>query len=268
MAGAHANIEEILTAADALATTRASWGGAHPRDFALLALSARSEIWQQLARRAATDFLDPLAAHLPRLGPLPLFPLNNDLIVETWCHRRRGILSFDPSSLAQSRAAVRLYKLHGSVDWEEQGETGIRRFRGKFRTTAGQVPLRTPVPDVALVFPSRVKRFANSALLDLLLAFRGALRSLNLLVIVGCQLVDPHVALSIAEACRERPRLQLLVVDPSPDAALERLLAHAAKHDLSGRVDALRLGFGEAQPPWRGGQDIAAICRRQGGDER
>ena len=55
-------VDKDKAKADALATARSSLGGAHPRDFALLALSARSEIWRQLARSVETDFLDPLEA--------------------------------------------------------------------------------------------------------------------------------------------------------------------------------------------------------------
>ncbi len=249
------NIEDILTSADAFSSARLSYRTFRPRDFSLLAIAIRSEIWRQLTRPVKTGYLEPLSRLIAsqRFG-LPIFSLNNDLVIESWCEEKgiplvdgfQGAKAFDASSFATVEAPVSLCKLHGSVDWRQDLTPGILRFRGLFESSRGDIALRSPVPDATLVFPSRTKLITDAALIELLLWFRRSLDRLDILVVVGCQLGDPHVLQSIFDSLGKREGLRILFIDPKPYGVLNRIFPSKPKIDLGGRIDVLRLGFGKA----------------------
>jgi len=180
------NVEDVLSAADALYSARLllpagsrTEGGVDPvdggtgrvgrligpRDFGLLAFNVRKAVWPRLSQFGEIGYLDGLRELVDRYGWLPIASLNNDLVIETWAERQgltveRGFdedREFDAERLDDSEAGIRLVKLHGSVDWTFEAAAGLRQLRGRFRTAHGAVPMRSPLPEVAVVLPSRVK---------------------------------------------------------------------------------------------------------------
>lgn len=274
------NVEDVLTAVDALAAARlgipqgdpqaegaaaaagdeepiaAERGRAlGPRDFALLGFSVRKLIWRRLSQFERASYLDGFQGLLDAHGSLFVASLNNDLVIETWAEEHglraeRGFRpqdgEFDSLRLEDEQAPLRLAKLHGSVDWTFEAETGLRELRGRFRTAGGTIPMRTPLPEVAVVFPSRVKVLQAQPLRELLGAFDRRLRSAQVLVVVGCQLADSHILESIVEACRRNPELRVLVVDPGGPEAVDRVGKEGRGLGLAGRIDWLPRGLGEA----------------------
>jgi len=247
-----ANVEDVLTAADSLAAARLVRGDVGPRDYAFLAHEVRKRIWRRLTGISTVDYLDPLEEWFRAHRPLEIFSMNNDRVVETWCERRRIPICdgfgpdrrLNPQLFRNSTAAVQLIKLHGSVDWTEELGKGVIRSRRPYVSPPGVIPLRSPVPDVALVFPSRVKLFSALPLLDLLAWFRERLCMLDLLIVVGCQLGDVHIQNAILEGLGANPGLRILLVGPSPLGALNQIARDDGRE--AERVDILPLGFGDS----------------------
>jgi len=269
------NVEDVLSAADALYSARLllpaaarAEGEAHtvesspgpaggligPRDFGLLAFNVRKAVWRRLSQLGEIGYLDPLRELVDRYGSLPIASLNNDLVIETWADRQgltveRGFDShggFDAERLDDSEAGIRLVKLHGSVDWTFEAATGLRQLRGRFRTAHGTAPMRSPLPEAAVVFPSRVKVLQILPLRELFGVFDRVLAGARVLVIVGCNLGDEHVVEAVVEAARRNRTLRILVVDPGPPAALERLARAGRGFALEDRLDVLPRGLGDA----------------------
>ena len=86
---------------------------------------------------SSPDYLRPLAELTAYSKPLDIFTLNYDLVIETMLHRSQkrftrgfhkpssdsGSGVYEPTSFDERGYSVRLFKLHGSVDWAEIGRT-------------------------------------------------------------------------------------------------------------------------------------------------
>lgn len=99
-----------------------------------------------------------------------------------------------------------LYKLHGSLDWEKDTETGqIKKcdYQGN----------KYPV----MIFPSSIKYEASyeRPFFEMMSRFQNELRTDNaLLMIMGYSFGDKHINSMIFEALEQNHSLQLVVVDP------------------------------------------------------
>lgn len=250
----HRNIEDVLSAADGLATARLCHRGRGPYEFAALAHAVRKRIWWRLGQHGGFPAMDALESLIHEYSGLAIASLNNDLIVERWARGRRlglarGFDSHDRfaiKAIELSRSPLRLAKLHGSVDWVHETGTGLRQVRGTFRTARGFMPVRSPVPDSAIVFPSRIKAVALDPLRELFVLFGRWLSTAKVLVIVGCALGDAHVVEAIQAGRRRNPRLWVLVVEPMPIVVLDRLTSADSFGDTRSRLDGLPSTFGES----------------------
>lgn len=250
------SIEDLLTAADAVASARLAGGDVSPRSSAFLAHEVRKRIWYSLSERHIRhiDYLDRLEEIHKALGGLTVASLNNDLVIEKWCESRgvplrRGFDSegrFDPRRLKPSTAALTLLKLHGSVDWILRADRGLSLIEHGWRTLWGLRRFQTPIPNVAAVFPSRLKVFQALPLRRLFVEFDERLDLASILVVVGSQLADAHVVEAIQDACRRNETLRVLLVDPEPLSAWKNLGGLAGNLQKEDRIDLLPLGFAAA----------------------
>ena len=248
------NVEDILSAADSLAAGRLSWSRYSPRDFTLFAFEVRKQIWRHLSGTFSTRYLDPLEQVGSRLGGLRLLSLNNDLVIESWCRSRglklfRGFDSrgvFTPDLFSDHPAEVHLLKLHGSLDWKMERKQELQLLGRPFLSEKGMLPLRSPLPELTVIFPSRIKVVTEPPLLRLTQVFHEYLAQLQTLVVVGCRLGDAHIFEALVAAMLRNEKLRVLLLDPGPAEPLERLRAALKDRATQGRLDVLCTGFGEA----------------------
>ncbi len=248
------NIERILATLESMRLSRISPHGFSLRDVAILEQEARKQIWWILQEHPKTEYLSPLSSVIDTFRPLDIFTLNNDLVVEEWTEKRgvsltRGFSasrSWDARCFDDPLVDVRLFKLHGSVDWSHKPGWPLVAVdpRGLIRKPDGTAVRRSLIPEVNLVFPSQNKIITESSLLDLHWRFRATLRQLDLLVVVGCSLGDAHIAGAILDGLAEARSLRVLVVDPSI-RPLGQLLPHKGP-PIASRVEFLPATFDEA----------------------
>jgi SIR2-like domain len=173
-------------------------------------------------------FLRRVARRSTRLPRTQLFTTNYDLAIET-AAARTGFSVIDGFSHASpqrfngiyfehdfatrdlERAAVpvdwvpnvvQLHKLHGSVDWVQDG-SGVAR-----KAEASQ-PL--------IIYPrsSKFEISYQQPFLELMARFQAALRRLDTgLVVIGSGLHDDHIAQPIMAALRANVRLSAVVISP------------------------------------------------------
>ncbi len=195
------------------------------RDAAILQHELRKFIWATLGRHRRLDYLDPLQHLLATNAPLEIFSLNNDMVIEEWC-RRRGVSYCDGFNTAgewhirafeQPELRIRLFKLHGSINWyRDQNTDMLARAASGRRVALALRVARTAVPDVALLFPAHTKDILQPPLLTLFHLFQQKLAHLELLVVAGCSLRDLHISRALRQAMVQNENLHVLLVDPDP----------------------------------------------------
>lgn len=190
-------------------------------------------------------FLRKVARRSTRLPRAKLFTTNYDLCFETAASKARFVVTdgfshsepqeFDGSYFNYDFVrrhpdretpdyipnVFHLYKLHGSLDWQQSG-TQIFKVRGAAK------PL--------IIYP-RESKFESSydqPFLEMMAAFQAALRQPNTgLLVIGFGFSDHHIAQPIASAIRSNVSLKAMVVSPS----LESLPRSSIK-DISDLISA------------------------------
>jgi hypothetical protein len=172
-------------------------------------------------------FLRKVARRSTRLPRAKLFTTNYDLCFETAASKARFVVTdgfshsepqeFDGSYFNYDFVrrhpdretpdyipnVFHLYKLHGSLDWQQSG-TQIFKVRGAAK------PL--------IIYP-RESKFESSydqPFLEMMAAFQAALRQPNTgLLVIGFGFSDHHIAQPIASAIRSNVSLKAMAVSPS-----------------------------------------------------
>lgn len=222
------------------------------RDAAVLQHELRKFIWTTLSRHGRLDYLAPLQKILAVRTPLEIFTLNNDMVIEHWCRRNHLHYcdGFDPQGGWDIRAfddpgvVVKLYKLHGSINWYRDQDTDLlARAASGSRVSLVMRVARTAVPDVALLFPAHTKDILQPALLELFHLFLHKLAEIDVLVVIGCSLRDLHLNRAVRQALFANPRLHLLLIDPNRNSTAAVQITRELPR-LEPRVRCLESSFG------------------------
>jgi NAD-dependent SIR2 family protein deacetylase len=171
------------------------------------------------------NYLDPLFELFERQGHLAIATLNYDSSIEQAGNLRGTPVdtAFKDWNTARrlvfQNEAIRLFKLHGSVDWARKELSGAA-LGG---TRVDWMPYG-PVPDEekgwfawslepGLVFGGENKLRADGPFLQLFQGFADALRECDRLVVIGYSFRDPHVNQLIQDWGSVEK--ELVVVDPN-----------------------------------------------------
>jgi hypothetical protein len=206
---------------------------------------------ERFDRDKASTELRPLLA-LSTDGALWVFSTNYDRIVEFACEAN-GIAwsdGFDttaPTPVADWQGAfdkaVRVVKLHGSVNWYEDDPGGAlhRLDRGyslpghDFRLLRGDQRLRP-----LMIIPTLEKEALGDPYIGLAVKFTDVLKETRLLIIVGNSLRDRHLKAYIQQRVDQ---LHVLIVSPGASGS-RNVLSHPARtHTLDAGVSEF-LSFG------------------------
>lgn len=203
--------------------------------------------------RHPVDYLYPLGTFLNCSKPLDLFTLNYDLSLETafknlnipyttgYRKRKQGLPLWDPSEFESGSFDVRVFKLHGSVNWGQlsmyppppmRSEPTFEAFRAAEYYVANY-PERVefdPFPIVPVAPPDRTMGtisimnfgtrkellYASSQFTVLFHCFLNALHQARACVVAGYSFRDERINRTIEEAIIVRKGgLHLIIVDPS-----------------------------------------------------
>ena len=202
--------------------------------------------------KAATE-LRPLL-ELSSGNALWIFSTNYDRIVEFACEANGigcsdGFDTAAPTPVANWQGAfdraVRVVKLHGSVNWYEDDPGGAlhRLDRGyslpghDFRLLRGDQRLRP-----LMIIPTLEKEALGDPYIGLAVRFTDVLKDIRLLIIVGNSLRDRHLKAYIQQRIDQ---LHVLMVSPLASGSRNVLLRPDRTHTLDAGISEF-LGFGGA----------------------
>ncbi len=189
---------------------------------------------EHFVRMLSLDGVDP-DNHLKKLGallfwlgyPLEVFTLNQDLSVELYAgpHVRTGFLGYGPDhewsehhfSPDGSGLTIRLYKVHGSTNWQ-------RNRRGRFFLIPPSQPINAAKAVLVLGHKEKVLSKLPYTFEFHQRRFAGA--KMDLVVIVGFGFRDGHIIILLLDALRKGT--DLLVVSPETSDSFRKFQARAA----------------------------------------
>jgi SIR2-like protein len=184
---------------------------------------------------------------------LDLFTLNNDLFIEWLCERYsvpvtdsfRPDGTFDPSGLVlgEARAGVRLYKLHGSIDWRApaKGRSASKTAHPrslKSRLLPGHIAGKAA--DTPLIWPGIYGEFDNE-LASLRLRFAEALSAVRVLIVVGYGLRDDVIRQVMMNSLHYSSVRRIFVI--SPGALADTPFLEALVNTFPGVAEHVRAYF-------------------------
>jgi hypothetical protein len=188
-------------------------------------------IFSQLRSLVATTakdvrYLGPLVAASQRPGGLTIATLNYDLSIEQACEAGGIDCETGIEGWTRDRRwnwpsdAVRLLKLHGSIEWAWQeiwpdGDTLSMRHKAVTKITNPREADGQPV----VVFGQRGKLRAEGPFLSLLAEFEQQLAGARELIIIGYSFRDDHINETIRQWTTEDESRTITVVDPQLDPA-------------------------------------------------
>lgn len=153
------------------------------------------DLFEQAAIKTGTVLLDGFSFSQPRYFHSNNF--NLDIV-----YRENSRIKNEGNFL---RCVVQLLKLHGSINWYEEGDRTVQQPS----TTKG---------NRKLIFPrdTKYEQTYKQPFFEMMAQFQQHLRKENsFLIIVGYSFQDTHINSVIKEALITNPTLQLLVVNPN-----------------------------------------------------
>ena len=156
-----------------------------------------------------------------------VFSLNYDLCIETALteYAKRGFSNgfteaggWEPNTL-RNDAAIRLFKLHGSLDWVEDGAYGLCSLQYPRHKQAEDIEGDNVKP--LLIFGTAHKLSPREPFLTMTYSFAQRVLNTTILAIVGYSFGDEHVNQIIRQGVEKNPKLRVLVVGPSAKTAIE-----------------------------------------------
>jgi SIR2-like protein len=218
------------------------------RSSTIVAHELKKFILAQLTKPVRTAYLAPLREWLGGHQPLDIFSLNYDTVVEQFC-KSGGIPCTDgfnqagewhPDLYHRANSGVRLWKLHGSVNWtsSESGWPHQAETPGSWRRHFYSRHTASATAEAALVWPAATKRL-EKALTLLHSAFRNRLSTCRLLVVAGYRFADEHIRAAVIDNLQINPLLHVLILCGSPstsDAAKSALLLGSSGYESNVEV--------------------------------
>lgn len=186
----------------------------------------RLEDWLSVSSASSLDYLKGLGRLATKSRELDIFSLNYDLCIEhalTELLRFRLVNGFSEwgwnPEVYDADVGVRLFKLHGSLDWVNDELYGICSLVFPRHPEAIELEGRRPL----LIFGNASKLTGRDPFLTLLYEFSQRLDQTRILIIIGYSFGDPYLNEVIEQRLSSNPRLRLIVVAPEAWSSTDSL---------------------------------------------
>jgi hypothetical protein len=191
-------------------------------------------IYSQLDKWLATPGASEVA-YLARLADLcesdvalDIFSLNYDLCIEkSLTDSGRAFLNgfseeagWNPDELLSRSAPIRLFKLHGSLDWIEDELYGLCSI--EYPVHSHREDLKTEGSRPLLIVGTAHKLSPREPFLTLAYHFARGTLDAPVLVIIGYSFGDEHVNEMIRQAMKKNRSLRVVVVSPNARLLIDR----------------------------------------------
>jgi hypothetical protein len=188
------------------------------------------ETWLSLddERIAKLHYLRNLAEICNDKYGIDIFSLNYDLCIETALQRyaKRDFTNgfteqgWDPETF-DNNATIRLYKLHGSLDWVEDQAYGLCSLQFPRNEFAENIEGEGAKP--LLIFGTAHKLTPREPFLSLAYAFSQSVLKTTVLAIIGFSFGDEYVNQIIRQGIEKNPKLRVLVVAPHANSQIQQI---------------------------------------------
>lgn len=118
-------------------------------------------------------------------------------------------------------AMVRLFKLHGSLDWVDDDAYGLCSLQFPRHVDAENIEGDNVRP--LLVFGTSHKLSPREPFLSLIYRFSQEVLKTSVLATIGYSFADDHVNQIIRQGIERNPRLSILVVDPNAETYVRKV---------------------------------------------
>jgi hypothetical protein len=231
----HINIEQIATAAlrlrlrgkDPLAPYVASWNekiteferaqeGTFERFGEMI--YARLKEWLATPSCEQIEYINRMADLHSAETRVAIFSLNYDLLVETaFSNAGRSTINgfrdghWSPQLFADKNG-IRLYKLHGSLDWVDDEMYGICSLTFDRHPRAEDFEVsKSPL----LIFGTDSKLTGKDPFLTLVHSFSEELRTASALVVIGYSFSDQYINEIVEQRMRDNVPMRMVLVSPN-----------------------------------------------------
>jgi hypothetical protein len=186
------------------------------------------EAWLQFESPEKISYLARLADFWGDGVGVDIFSLNYDLCIETALSRiaKRAFANgfteegWRPATLRDENTPIRLFKLHGSLDWAEDEAYGVCSFLFPRHKDAEDIEGRTrPL----LIFGTNHKLSAREPFLSLAYHFSQCVLNTTAFAIVGYSFGDTYINEIIKQGLRTNSRLKIILVSPIPVEQIKKV---------------------------------------------
>jgi hypothetical protein len=211
--------------------------------------------------RGTLDFAVMRQSNSPCDASLDLFSTNYDRIIETYCYYcnwasnngegevrvgrprpRAGELNF--SDLVIIQRGCRIYKLHGTINWYVDEDTGRPMFAPSIPQVGQRDLYGSKVRENMLIFPIREWHTYREPYYPLFDALRAKLLSSRCCFVVGYSFRDKDILELILDAADLNKNLTFCLVDPAAEE-----ITHGKLAKYEDRVFRVPYGLSEARTP-------------------
>ncbi|MDV2503677.1 MAG: SIR2 family protein [bacterium] len=204
----------------------------------------RDVVWHLLSQEPSLD--DHLgcirdAILDDRLSKVDIFTLNQDTILEQFLSQTRvqvndgftepvrNVRYWDPELFEKKPSKIRLFKLHGSVNWVRfrtasediiDESIGIPLDRDIWHTRNPQGQRQLPAdgrPEILVGTFDKMLRYTSSIFADLHWQFNRSLRNTPILIVSGYGFRDKGINSQIVEWVYSSPDRKIILVEPKPE---------------------------------------------------
>jgi hypothetical protein len=212
----------------------------------IIEFEIRKFILHQVDHHVYRREYDALNEWIPIDGPLDIFSLNYDLVIEDFCNRNRMPLhdGFDangnwaPISWPLATKGIRLWKLHGSINWKVDRKTGLLTKIYAPRTLASVLHAShsaSLTAEVELIWPAVYKEFEGS-LAVMQHAFLENVRHSSVLAVFGYRFADPSILSAMRAAFASNPSLRIFIACGSSGDKVKARIASEIAPELANQT--------------------------------
>ncbi|MBI5249940.1 MAG: SIR2 family protein [Desulfomonile tiedjei] len=197
-------------------------------------------VWDSLKSTKTINYLNCIedACRDKEISPVDLFTLNHDTLLEQYLEsqnikftagfeaRLNGYRYWSPQVFRDPSDRIRLFKLHGSVNWfryEPNVATGSNdpvgiADDGKYwqeKDPNGRLQFRDHDRPVLLVGTfNKIFEYTSRIFADLFYEFRHSLQETDLLIVSGYGFGDQGINMQVAEWADSSDKAKMIVIDP------------------------------------------------------
>jgi hypothetical protein len=192
-------------------------------------MSIYGQFFQSLAQTFNLPYCDPKGRL--ECPAIDVFTTNYDNVIELYAKRNgvriydgyreqvTGYYVFEPEYYETSVAALRLYKLHGTVTYAKLDSGEVERLTLIPKKGPLVIAGRKAFPD--LIYPGMHRYLAREPQLELLNLLKKKLLFCRICIVVGYSFRDPNIRQLFTDVCRKNNSLKIYLISPHADRIIK-----------------------------------------------